>query len=119
MLENPERPFTAIFGVAKFSYKIDIIERLFGKVDNILIGGGMAFTFLKAKNYEVGKSLLEADKIDFALATLKKAEQMGCKIVLPTDVVVDLEISVRRAGNRSWIKFHQIKLVSISVLRPR
>jgi len=93
MLENPERPFTAIFGGAKVSDKIDIIERLFGKVDNILIGGGMAFTFLKAKNYEVGKSLLEADKIDFALATLKKAEQMGCKIVLPTDVVVASEIS--------------------------
>jgi phosphoglycerate kinase len=92
-LEAPEKPFTAIFGGAKVSDKIDVIERLFGKVDNILIGGGMAYTFLKAKNHEIGKSLLESDKIDFALATLKKAEQMGCKIILPTDVVVTTEIS--------------------------
>jgi len=92
-LEKPEKPFTAIFGGAKVSDKIDVIERLFGKVDYILIGGGMAYTFLKAKNYEIGKSLLESDKIEFALNTLKKAEEMGCKIILPTDVVVATEIS--------------------------
>ncbi len=92
-LENPAKPFTAIFGGAKVSDKIDVIERLLGKADNILIGGGMAYTFLKARGYEIGKSLLEAEKVDYALATLQKAASLGCHIYLPTDVVVTPEIS--------------------------
>lgn len=92
-LENPAKPFTAVFGGAKVSDKIDVIERLLGKTDNILIGGGMAYTFLKAQGLEIGKSLLEEDKIEYARETLAKAEKLGCKIYLPVDVVVASEIS--------------------------
>jgi phosphoglycerate kinase len=92
-LENPAKPFTAIFGGAKVSDKIDVIERLLNKTDNILIGGGMAYTFLKARGLEIGKSLLEEDKIEYARETLAKAEKLGCKIYLPVDVVVAPEIS--------------------------
>ena len=91
-LDEPEKPYTAVLGGAKVTGKIEIIERLFGKVDNILIGGGMAFTFLKAQGMEIGKSLLEEDKIDLAREILKKAEEVGCKIYLPTDVVVVSEL---------------------------
>ena len=91
-LDEPEKPYTAVLGGAKVTGKIEIIERLFGKVDNILIGGGMAFTFLKAQGMEIGKSLLEEDKIDLAREILKKAEEIGCKIYLPTDVVVVSEL---------------------------
>ncbi|RKY55465.1 MAG: phosphoglycerate kinase [Candidatus Neomarinimicrobiota bacterium] len=92
-LDNPEKPYTAVLGGAKVSGKIEIIEKLFGKVQNILIGGGMAYTFLKAKGYEIGKSLLEEDKIDLALNILKKAKEYDCTIYLPTDIVVVPEIS--------------------------
>ena len=87
-LDKPEKPYTAILGGAKVTGKIDIIEKLFGKVDNILIGGGMVFTFLKAQGYEIGKSLLEEDKIELAKEILKKAEKFGCKMYLPEDIVV-------------------------------
>jgi len=92
-LAEPKKPYTAILGGAKVSGKIEIIEKLFGKVDNILIGGGMVFTFLKAQGMEIGKSLLEEDKINLARETLKKAAEVGCKIYLPTDVVVVPEIA--------------------------
>ncbi|HCK99250.1 MAG TPA: phosphoglycerate kinase [Candidatus Marinimicrobia bacterium] len=92
-LENPQKPYTAILGGAKVTGKIEIIEKLFGKVDNILIGGGMAYTFLKAKGYEIGKSLLEEDKIDLAREILEKSEKYGCKVYLPVDVVTVAEIS--------------------------
>ncbi len=92
-LDNPEKPYTAVLGGAKVSGKIEIIEKLFGKVQNILIGGGMAYTFLKAKGYEIGKSLLEEDKIDLALNILKKAKEYDCTIYLPTDIIVVPEIS--------------------------
>jgi len=91
-LNNPKKPYTAILGGAKVTGKIEIIERMFGKVDNILIGGGMAYTFLKAQGFEIGKSLLEADKIDLARQTLEKAREFGCKIYLPADVVVVSEL---------------------------
>ena len=92
-LDNPQKPYTAILGGAKVTGKIEIIEKLFGKVDNILIGGGMLFTFLKAQGYGIGKSLLEEDKIELAKETLAKAEKYNCKIYLPTDVVVAPELS--------------------------
>ncbi|MCK4715716.1 MAG: phosphoglycerate kinase [Candidatus Marinimicrobia bacterium] len=92
-LAKPEKPYTAILGGAKVTGKIEIIEKLFGKVDNILIGGGLAYTFLKAKGYQIGKSLLEEDKIELARETLKNAKQHGCNIYLPTDVVIVSEIS--------------------------
>ena len=90
-LENPERPFVAILGGAKVSDKIKVIENLLNKVDTILIGGGMAYTFLKAQGYEVGTSILEEDKIDLAKELLKKAEEKNVKLVLPVDIVVAKE----------------------------
>ena len=87
-LEHPEKPFVAILGGAKVSDKIGVIENLLDKVDEILIGGGMAYTFLKAKGYEVGSSLCEEDKIEEAKKIMNKAKQAGVKIVLPKDTVI-------------------------------
>ena len=87
-LDNPEKPFVAILGGAKVSDKIGVIENLLDKVDEILIGGGMAYTFLKAKGYEIGDSLCEEDKIEEAKKIMKKAEEAGVKIVLPKDVAI-------------------------------
>jgi len=84
-LENPERPFVAILGGAKITGKIEVIENLLGKVDRLLIGGAMAFTFLKSQGKKIGKSLCEDDKLDLARDLLSRA---GAKIVLPVDVVV-------------------------------
>jgi len=90
-IEDPERPFVAILGGAKVSDKIGVIENLLSKVDAIIIGGGMAFTFLKAKGYEVGTSLLEEEKIDLANELMKKAKENGVALVLPIDVIVAKE----------------------------
>ena len=87
---NPARPFVAILGGAKISGKIDVIGNLLGKVDKLLVGGGMMFTFYKAQGKEIGKSLLEEDKLDLAKETLEKA---GAKMILPTDTVVASEFS--------------------------
>jgi phosphoglycerate kinase len=87
-LENPERPFTAIIGGAKVKDKIGVIDNLLEKVDNLIIGGGLAYTFVKAQGNEIGKSLLEEDKIDLAKEFMKKAEEKGVNMVLPVDVVV-------------------------------
>ena len=90
-LESPDRPFVAILGGAKVSDKIGVIENLINKVDAIIVGGGMAYTFLKAQGYEIGKSLLEEDKIDLAKNLLKKAEDNNVKLMLPVDVVAAKE----------------------------
>ncbi|HET7629578.1 MAG TPA: phosphoglycerate kinase [Bacillales bacterium] len=87
-MEAPEHPFTAIIGGAKVKDKIDVIDNLIGKVDHLLIGGGLAYTFIKALGHDVGKSLLEEDKIGLAQSFLDKAEKKGTTIVLPKDVVV-------------------------------
>lgn len=92
-LENPSRPFVAILGGAKVSDKIGVIENLLDKVDSIIIGGGMAFTFLKAEGKEIGKSLLEEDKLDLAKDIMNKATEKGVKLFLPKDVVVAKEMS--------------------------
>lgn len=88
VLNNPERPFTAIMGGAKVSDKIELIEALLEKVDNLIIGGGMAYTFVKAQGGEIGKSLVELDKLDLANELLKKAEEKGVNLVLPTDAQI-------------------------------
>jgi len=89
-LERPERPFVAIIGGAKVSDKIGVIENLLGKVDALIIGGGMANTFLKAQGFNVGKSLLEAEKVTLAKQLIDKAKAKGIELELPTDVVVAL-----------------------------
>ncbi len=86
-LENADRPFVAILGGAKVADKLSVIENLIEKVDTLIIGGGMAFTFLKAQGYEVGKSLLDETKIDYCRDMLAKAEAKGVKILLPVDTV--------------------------------
>ena len=88
VLNSAEKPVTAILGGAKVSSKITVIENILGKVDNLIIGGGMAFTFIKAKGGNVGSSLVEEDKQDLALEILKKAEKMGVRIHLPIDSVI-------------------------------
>jgi len=87
-LENPERPFIAILGGAKVSDKIGVIKNLLSKVDALIIGGGMAYTFLKAQGHPIGKSLVEADKIDLAKDLLQQAKARKVKFLLPTDHVV-------------------------------
>lgn len=86
-ISDPKRPFTAILGGAKISGKIDVIENLLPKVDNLIIGGGMAYTFFKAQGLEIGTSLLEEDKIELAKEIFKKAENAKAKLLLPVDIV--------------------------------
>ncbi|MCF8260768.1 MAG: phosphoglycerate kinase [Melioribacteraceae bacterium] len=90
---NPEKPFTAILGGAKISGKIDVIQNLLPKVDNLIIGGGMAYTFYKAQGMEIGHSLLEEDKIELAKDLLKQFETAKANVLLPIDVVVAPEFS--------------------------
>ena len=90
-LNNPERPFVAILGGAKVSDKIGVIDSLLEKVDTLMIGGGMAYTFFKAQGYEVGNSLCEPDKCELALNLMKKAKEKGVKFLLPIDTKVGKE----------------------------
>jgi phosphoglycerate kinase len=87
-LANPERPFVAILGGAKVSDKLNVINNLLEKVDTLIIGGGMAYTFLAAKGYSVGTSLLDTEKIDYCKEMMAKAEAKGVKLLLPVDTVV-------------------------------
>ncbi|WP_322173602.1 phosphoglycerate kinase [Acutalibacter caecimuris] len=90
-LTEPKRPFVAILGGAKVSDKIGVIDNLLSKVDTLIIGGGMAYTFFKAQGYDIGTSLCEEDKLDLAKATLEKAEKAGVKFLLPVDTKVGKE----------------------------
>lgn len=90
-LNNPERPFVAILGGAKVSDKIGVIDSLLEKVDTLIIGGGMAYTFFKAQGYEVGKSLCELDKLELAKELMEKAKTKGVKLMLPVDTKVGKE----------------------------
>lgn len=92
-IANPKRPFTAILGGAKISGKIDVINNLIDKVDTLIIGGGMAFTFFKAQGKEIGKSLLEEDKIELAKEILEKVQNSNVKFLLPVDIVVATEFN--------------------------
>ncbi|MBQ4565460.1 MAG: phosphoglycerate kinase [Oscillospiraceae bacterium] len=108
-LADPARPFVAILGGAKVSDKLNVINNLLEKVDTLIIGGGMAFTFLAAKGYDTGKSLLDTEKLDYCREMLKKAEEKGVKLLLPVDTVVasafpspiDAEIEVKTVDSAS------------------
>ena len=93
LTEDPERPYVVVLGGSKVSDKLGVIDNLLGKADRLLIGGGMVFTFLKARGLEVGKSLLEEDQVDTCLGYLRRAEETGVQILLPTDIVVAAEVS--------------------------
>ena len=90
-VNNPERPFVAILGGAKVSDKIGVIDSLLEKVDTLMIGGGMAYTFFKAQGYEVGNSICEMDKLDLAKNAMEKAKQKGVKLMLPVDTKIGKE----------------------------
>ncbi len=93
LTESPERPYTVVLGGSKVSDKLGVIDNLLDKADNLLIGGGMVFTFLKAQGHEVGKSLLEDDQLDIARGYIEQAAKQGVRLVLPTDIVVAPEFA--------------------------
>jgi len=86
-LANPEHPFVAVLGGAKVKDKIGVITNLLGKVDSLLIGGAMAFTFIKAQGGDIGDTLLDSGSLDVALETMRQAEKSGVRFVLPTDAL--------------------------------
>ena len=107
-LNHPKRPFTAIVGGSKVKDKIGVIDRLLDKVDSLIIGGGLAYTFLKAKGYEIGNSLLEEDKIELAKGFIKKAEEKGVRFCMPVDTVVADGFS--ETANTKTVDIDQIPL---------
>lgn len=92
-VENPVRPFVAILGGAKVADKLNVIENLLTKVDTLIIGGGMAYTFMKAQGYEIGDSLLDAEKLDYCLNMMKTAKEKGVQLLLPVDTVIAPEFA--------------------------
>ncbi len=112
-LENPRRPFVAILGGAKISGKIDVIQNLLGKTDALLIGGGMIFTFFKAHGWEIGKSLLEADRLEMAKEILKAARESRTELLLPVDVVVADKFEA--GANTRVVGVHEIPADEIGV----
>lgn len=92
-LSNPDRPFTAIIGGSKVKDKIDVIDNLLTIADNVLIGGGLAYTFFKAQGYEVGQSLLDESKLEVALGFIEKAKKLGKNFLLPVDIVISDDFS--------------------------
>ena len=111
-LEHPEKPFVAILGGAKVSDKIGVIENLLSKVDELLIGGGMAYTFLKAKGYEIGDSLCEEDKLEEAKRIMKKADESGVKLTLPDTVITPKQKEVDETDFITYLKTAPDKVVS-------
>lgn len=105
-LSDPVRPFTAIIGGAKVKDKIGVIENLLEKVDNLIIGGGLAYTFLKAEGYEIGKSLLEEDKLELAKSFIEKAKEKQIRFLMPIDVVVADEFS--EAANKKVVDISEM-----------
>ncbi|KHD86474.1 phosphoglycerate kinase [Heyndrickxia ginsengihumi] len=105
-LSNPDRPFTAIIGGAKVKDKIGVIENLLDIVDNLIIGGGLAYTFVKAQGYEVGKSLLEEDKIDLAKSFIEKAKEKNVNFYMPVDAVVADDFS--ETANKKVVAIEEI-----------
>jgi phosphoglycerate kinase len=98
LLKSPVHPFTSLFGGAKVSDKVNLLKNIMGKVDYLLIGGGMAATFLKARGYEVGKSLIEVESVGTAAELMEEAEKRGTRLMLPTDVVVADKVDIKSKG---------------------
>ncbi|MBU5445354.1 phosphoglycerate kinase [Paenibacillus sp. MSJ-34] len=92
-LSDPERPFTAIIGGSKVKDKIDVINKMLEIADNVLIGGGLSYTFMKAQGYEIGQSLCDNEKLDMALGFIEKAKQLGKNFMLPVDIVISDDFS--------------------------
>ncbi|MET1035710.1 MAG: phosphoglycerate kinase [Arthrobacter sp.] len=111
LAESPKRPYVVVLGGSKVSDKLAVIDKLLGRADQLLIGGGMAFTFLKAQGHEVGGSLLEEDQLETVRGYLSRAREIGCDIILPTDIVVaskfgaDAEHEVLAADNLEGGRF--------------
>jgi len=105
-LDNPTRPFTAVVGGAKVSSKIGVLENLLDKVDSMIIGGGMAYTFVKANGGKIGTSICEDDQLEVALAIQKKAQEKGVKLVMATDVLVTDDFSGN--GTNKFVKINEI-----------
>ncbi len=114
-VSSPDHPYVAILGGAKVSDKIEIIENLLKVVDCLLIGGGMAYTFLQAEEFEVGKSLVEADKIPLAKSLLKKAEERNVKLILPVDHVVTTKIDASAPTRVTSIQETPIDWIGVDV----
>ncbi|WP_458411969.1 phosphoglycerate kinase [Schinkia sp. CFF1] len=112
-LSNPERPFTAIIGGAKVKDKIGVIENLLDKVDNLIIGGGLAYTFVKAQGYEIGKSLLEEERIDLAKSFIEKAKEKGVNFLMPVDTVIATEFSAD--AETKVVDIHEIPADSLGL----
>ncbi|GAI03653.1 unnamed protein product, partial [marine sediment metagenome] len=108
ILKNPAHPFAAILGGAKVSDKLGMLENIVAKVDYLLIGGGMAATFLKAKSYEIGQSLVEPDRLDTVAGLMEKAAGNGVRLLLPVDVVIANEVSAQA----------KVKVVAIKNVPP-
>lgn len=106
-LENPDKPFTAILGGAKVSGKIDVIQNLMNKVDTLIIGGGMAYTFFKAQGFEVGNSLIESDKLDLAKSILTEVKNKRIKFLLPVDCIIADEF--KDDAHKEVVKISAIK----------
>lgn len=105
-LEHPEHPFTAVIGGAKVTDKIGVIDNLLEKVDNLIVGGGLAYTFVKAEGYEIGRSLLDAEKLDLAKAFIEKAKKKGVNFYIPVDTVVADAFS--ETANKKVVDIDQI-----------
>lgn len=114
-LQDPQRPFVAILGGSKISGKIDVLENLFKKVDTVLIGGAMVFTFFKAQGYQVGNSLVEESKIELALKILEEAKNKGIKLLLPVDVIVAREISAQAACHPEMISAIPEDMIGVDI----
>ena len=110
-VENPVRPFVAILGGAKVADKLNVISNLLEKCDTLIIGGGMAFTFLKAQGKEIGKSLVDDTKLDYCKEMMEKAEKLGKKLLLPVDAAVAASHSRTRSMHRSRYRmFRQMQI---------
>ena len=124
-VSNPKKPFAAIVGGSKVSSKIGVIESLLEKVDILLLGGGMIYTFYKAQGYSIGSSLVEEDKLDLATSLMEKAKAKGVSLLLPTDVVIADKFAADANDKVVWfscelgLTLKQFPFPFVDSLRPK